>query len=101
ANVSLDEGNSGTTSFVFTLTLSQPAGAGGVAWSASTLDDTATAGSDYTALSGLTGTIAEGQSSATVTVNVSGDTVQEASETFKLRVLVTSGGLPVPPAFAE
>jgi predicted extracellular nuclease len=101
ADVSLDEGNSGTTSFVFTLSLSQPAGAGGVAWSASTLDGTATAGSDYTAVSALTGTIAEGQSSATVAVDVSGDTVQEASETFKLRVQVVSGGLPVPPAFAE
>ena len=101
ADISLDEGNSGTTSFVFTLSLSQPAGAGGVAWSASTLDGTAIAGSDYTALSGLTGTIAQGQSSATVTVNVSGDTAQEANETFKLQVQVTSGGLPAPPATVQ
>lgn len=101
ADVSLDEGNSGTTAFVFTLSLSQPAGAGGVAWTASTLDGTATAGSDYTALSGVTGTIAQGQSSATVTVLVNGDTAQEPDETFKLRVQATSGALPAPPAFVE
>jgi predicted extracellular nuclease len=101
ADVSLDEGNSGTVSFVFNLSLSQPAGAGGVAWSASTVDGTATAGSDYVALTGATDTIAEGQSSGTVTVTVNGDAVQEPNETFQLRVQVTSGGLPAPPAFAQ
>lgn len=101
ADVSADEGDSGTTAFVFTLSLSQPAGAGGVAWTASTLDGTAAAGSDYAAVSGLTGTIAEGQSSATVAVNVNGDIDTEQNETFKLRVQATSGATPAPPAFAE
>lgn len=97
ADISNAEGNSGVTAFVFTLSLNQPAGAGGVAWSASTIDGTATAGSDYTALSNLTGTIPAGQSSATVTVSVNGDTVSEPNETFKLRVQVVSGALPATP----
>jgi len=97
ADVSNAEGNSGVTAFVFTLSLNQPAGAGGVAWTASTVDGTATAGSDYTALTNLTGTIPAGQSSATVTVSVNGDTVSEPNETFKLRVQVVSGALPATP----
>lgn len=101
ADVSLDEGNSGPTAFVFTLQLSQPAGAGGVAYSASTVDGTATAGSDYAPLSQVQGVIAEGHSSATVTVDVQGDANSEANETFQLRVQVTSGGLPAPPSFAQ
>ncbi|MFK3647184.1 lamin tail domain-containing protein [Lysobacter enzymogenes] len=97
ADVSNPEGDSGVTAFVFTLSLNQPAGAGGVAWTASTVDGTATAGSDYTALTNFAGTIPAGQSSATVTVSVNGDTVTEPNETFKLRVQAVSGALPSTP----
>ncbi|QWP78487.1 lamin tail domain-containing protein [Lysobacter sp. K5869] len=81
------EGNSGTTAFVFTVTLSEPAGAGGVSWTASTVDGTAIAASgDFAALTNLAGSIPQGQSSATITVNVNGDTEAEPFENFKLRL---------------
>ncbi len=49
-DVSLNEGNSGTTSFDFTVSLSVPAGAGGVTFDIATADNTATlAGNDYVA----------------------------------------------------
>jgi len=85
-DVTLDEGDTGTTAFTFTVSLSEPAPAGGVHFDLATIDDTATAPSDYTALS-LTGqTIAAGQSSATYTVLVNGDTVPEDDEVFLVRV---------------
>jgi len=101
ADISADEGNSGTTVFTFTLSLSQPAGAGGVSWKASTLDGTATAGSDYVAVSDLAGTIPAGQSSATVAVSVNGDTVSEPNETFKLRFQNITGATPAAPGFVD
>ncbi|SDY60490.1 hypothetical protein SAMN04487939_10415 [Lysobacter sp. yr284] len=101
ADISADEGNSGTTVFTFTVSLSQPAGAGGVSWKASTVDGTATAGSDYVAVSDLAGTIAAGQSSATISVSVNGDTVSEPNETFKLRVQDISGATPAAPGVVE
>ena len=62
-DVSASEGNSGSTLFDFTVSLSAPAGAGGVTFDIATQDDTATvAGSDYAAAS-LTGqTIPAGSS---------------------------------------
>jgi hypothetical protein len=41
-DVSLNEGNAGTTSFTFTVSLSAPAGAGGVTFDIATADNTAT-----------------------------------------------------------
>ncbi|NEK66072.1 MAG: hypothetical protein G3W67_27290, partial [Xanthomonas perforans] len=64
ADVSQAEGNSGSRSFVFTLSLSQPAGAGGVSFTAATADGTATAGSDYVALPASSVRIAAGERSA-------------------------------------
>ena len=81
-DVSLNEGNSGTTNAVFTLTLS-PASANAVTVNYATADGTATAGSDYTAVSGVV-TFAAGQTSRTVSVPVLGDTVPEPDETFYL-----------------
>jgi uncharacterized protein len=95
ADVSLAEGNSGTTAFTFVLALSQPAGAGGVAFDVATSDGTATAGSDYIALATTPMTIAEGEDSATVTVQVNGDTGNEADETFFVDVANVTGALPV------
>src|SRR3569623_221566 len=48
-DVSLNEGNAGTTSFTFTVSLSAPAGPGGVTFDIATADGPATAGSNYTA----------------------------------------------------
>jgi hypothetical protein len=79
-NFSANEGNSGTTSFVFTVTLSA-ASASTVTASFATSDGTATAGSDYVANSGVV-TFTPGQTTQTITVNVNGDTAVEANETF-------------------
>ncbi|MET0289539.1 MAG: Calx-beta domain-containing protein [Pseudoxanthomonas sp.] len=82
ADISQDEASG---AFVFTFTLNQPAGAGGVRVDWTTADGTATAGSDYTAASG-TLDIAEGQTSTTVSVSVIDDDITEADETFFLQL---------------
>ncbi|MDT4968945.1 MAG: uncharacterized protein QOJ64_3682, partial [Acidobacteriota bacterium] len=86
-DVSLTEGDSGTKTFTFTVSLTQPAPAGGVSFDIATADGTATtANNDYVARS-LTGqSIAPGQSSYTFDVTVNGDTAVEANETFFVNV---------------
>jgi hypothetical protein len=80
-NVSLDEGNSGTTSFVFTVSLLQ-ASRQTVTVKYATADDTAMkADKDYQKTSG-TLTFNPGEVSQTVTVLVNGDTEEEPDETF-------------------
>ncbi|MBW8311576.1 MAG: DUF11 domain-containing protein [Rhizobium sp.] len=82
-DVSLAEGEAGTTTASFTVSLNQPAPVGGVSFDVATANGTATAGSDYAARS-LTGqVIAEGATSFTFDVQVNGDDVIEgADETF-------------------
>ncbi|MDV2450049.1 putative Ig domain-containing protein [Xanthomonas hortorum] len=90
-DVSVNEGNAGTSNATFTVSLSQPAGTGGVSFDIATADGTATAGVDYVA-SSLTGqTIPAGSSSATFTVLVNGDTLSEPNETFFVNVSNISG----------
>jgi predicted extracellular nuclease len=91
-DVSVTEGNSGTTTATFTVSLSAPAGAGGVGFDVASADGSATvADNDYVAVS-LTGqAIAAGASSASVSVTVNGDTAVEANETFFLNVSNVSG----------
>jgi len=90
-DVSTSEGNSGTTSLDFTITLSGPAGAGGVTFDIATADGTAAAPSDYTAKS-LTGqTIPAGSSTYTFSVLVNGDTDVEPDETFSVNVTNVTG----------
>ncbi len=90
-DVSVNEGNAGTSNATFTVSLSQPAGAGGVSFDIATADGSATAGVDYVA-SSLTGqTIPAGSSSATFTVLVNGDTLSEPNETFFVNVSNVSG----------
>lgn len=85
-NVSLNEGNAGTTTFTFTVSLSAPAGAGGVSFDIATANGTATAGSDYVNQS-LTGqNIPAGASSYTFSVLVNGDLLNEPNETFVVNV---------------
>ncbi|MBV9495282.1 MAG: right-handed parallel beta-helix repeat-containing protein, partial [Acidobacteria bacterium] len=79
-DVSQAEGNSGTTAFTFTVSLSQPSGQT-VTVSYATANGTAIAGSDYGATSG-TLTFAPGVMSQTVTVPVTGDVTNEPNETF-------------------
>ncbi len=79
-DVAVAEGNSGTTNATFTVSLSSAApSAITVGWA--TADNTATAGSDYVANSGVV-SFAAGESSKTVAVLVNGDTAPEPNETF-------------------
>lgn len=80
ADVTLAEGASGTTTFSFVVGLS-PASGRTVTVQYATADDTAKAGADYTAASGIL-TFAPGESTKTIPVAVLGDTVLEAGETF-------------------
>lgn len=81
------EGDSGTVTATFTVSLSAPAGPGGVTFDVATADNTATvADSDYQAVS-LTGqSIPQGSQSTTVDVLVNGDTTLEPTETFFVNV---------------
>ena len=85
APASATEGDSGNTNVTFTLTLGQ-AVSGAVAVSYATSDGTATAGQDYTAVTSGTATIPASSTSATFTVSVSGDTTDEANETFNVTI---------------
>lgn len=79
-DVSLAEGNAGTTAFAFTVSLSNPS-ASAVSVDYATANDTAAAGSDYTATSG-TLNFAAGETTNTITVLVTGDIAFEPGETF-------------------
>lgn len=74
------EGDAGTSTLVFTLTLSAPSGLPSKVRFA-TADGTASAGSDYTAKTG-TATIKAGRTTAKVRISITGDTTPEPNETF-------------------
>jgi len=79
-DVAKKEGRSGTTAFVFGLTLSgSPLSAVTVDYSTAAVS--ATAPADFTSASG-TVTFNPGVSTQTITVNVVGDSVREGNETF-------------------
>ncbi|MCX7097190.1 MAG: ExeM/NucH family extracellular endonuclease [Methylococcales bacterium] len=91
-DVSQSEGNNGTQSYVFTVSLSAPAGAGGVSFDIATTDGTATnAAGDYISKALVGQTIAAGNSSYTFSVVVNGDQNFEANETFTVNVSQVSG----------
>jgi hypothetical protein len=83
-NVSVTEGNTGTTNAVFTVTLST-ASSLTVTVNYTTGNGTATPGSDYTAAAG-TLTFTPGTTSQTLTVAVLGDTVKEKTESFFVKL---------------
>jgi hypothetical protein len=83
-DISLTEGDAGTKSFDFTVTLSEPSNLE-VKVDFTTADATATAGSDYTAQTG-TLTFAPGELTKTITVVVNGDTANEPDEQFKVNL---------------
>ncbi|HEV2798945.1 MAG TPA: FG-GAP-like repeat-containing protein [Pyrinomonadaceae bacterium] len=85
-DVARAEGNTGQTTFTFTLTLDSAAPAGGVTFTASTADGTANSGSDYTGFTNQAGSISAGQTSTTIEVNVNGDTTLEVNETFNVNI---------------
>ena len=80
-DVSMVEGNGGTTSFVFTVTLT-PASGQQVTVMAQTGDDLALAPGDYAAVGATMLTFAPTVTSQTFTVQVAGDALNEPNETF-------------------
>ncbi|MGY3266055.1 lamin tail domain-containing protein [Lysobacter sp. HA35] len=85
-DVSVNEGNAGTASLVFTVKLTQPAGASGVTFHWSTVDGGATAGSDFVGVTDATATIPAGADRTQITVTVSGDDAIENDETLHVVV---------------
>jgi uncharacterized repeat protein (TIGR01451 family) len=79
-NVSLNEGNTGTTDLTFTVTRNGDTSAA-ASVDYATADGTATAGSDYTTTNGTVNFVA-GETTKTITVQVTGDTTVETNETF-------------------
>ena len=84
-DVTHNEGNSGTTSYVFTVTKS-----GSTALSASvdyaTVDGTAVAPGDYAAIAATTLTFGPAETTKQITVLVNGDTTFEADEAFTVHL---------------
>ena len=83
-NLSVTEGNSGTTSAIFTVSLSVPS-TSPVTVQYATTDGTAIAGSDYEVASG-TLNFAPGETSKTIAVSVIGDILDEPDETFSVNL---------------
>ncbi len=86
---SLNEGNSGTTAFVFTVTLQNPTGAP-VSVDYASANDSAVAPGDYTATSG-TLNFSGSTITQTITVQVVGDTTVESDERFFVNLSNASG----------
>ena len=85
APAAANEGDSGSSNMTFTLTLAQ-AVEEAVTVNYITSDGTATAGSDYVAVTNGTATIPVNSTSATFTVSVTGDETDEADETFNVTI---------------
>ncbi|WP_273793303.1 autotransporter domain-containing protein [Brucella anthropi] len=92
-NVHFSEANSGTTTIPFTISLSSPAGPGGVTFDIATADGTATAGEDYEANSIVGASISAGQSTYVFNVDVYGDTTYEPNETFFVNITNLAGAV--------
>lgn len=97
-SVSHNEGNSGTTNYNFTVTLSE-ASTYPVTVNYQTADGTAIAGGassavgkDYSASSGSL-TFAAGQTQKTITVLVNGDRIHEATETFTVNLVSATNAI--------
>jgi aryl-phospho-beta-D-glucosidase BglC (GH1 family) len=89
ADVTVAEGNTGTTNANVAVTLSKAATTP-VSVKYATANGTAKAGTDYTAASG-TLTFAPGVTSQTIAVKVTGDTVVEPTETFTVKLTNPTG----------
>jgi probable HAF family extracellular repeat protein len=88
-DASVTEGDTGTRSMNFTVSLSSAA-SGTVTVSYATGNNTATAGVDYKSASG-TVTFNQGQTTATIPVAVIGDRTSEANETFVVNLTSVTG----------
>jgi large repetitive protein len=93
SDVTRPEGNSGNTDFTFTVSLSTPAGPGGVSFDIATADGSASAGTDYVARSLAAQSIPAGSSSYSFTVQVIADTLNEPDETFFVNITQVTGAV--------
>ena len=90
--VTLAEGDAGTTTYSFTVSLLAPAGPGGVTFDIATADDTATtADNDYVARALIGQTIPAGSSTYTFDVQVNGDATHESAERFFVNLSNATG----------
>lgn len=94
-NVSIAEGNSGTTDLVFTAKLSAPS-TETVSVALETADGAATAPDDYTSAGGML-VFAPGVTEQTITVKANGDTTPEGSETFTISLFHPSNAIVATP----
>jgi PA domain/Bacterial Ig-like domain (group 3)/Subtilase family/Putative Ig domain/Secretion system C-terminal sorting domain/PKD-like domain/HYR domain/Ig-like domain CHU_C associated len=93
-DITQNEGNSGPTTFSFTVSLSAPAGPGGVTFDIATADNTATiANNDYVAKSLTSQTIPAGSLTYTFDVAVNGDVAVETDENFFVNVTNVTGAI--------
>ncbi len=95
SDVSISEGNSGTKTMVFTVSLSQ-ASTTPVTFKFATADGTATAASgDYVGRPSTSRSIAPGLTSTQIGVTINGDTTLEQDETLALNISNVSGAISV------
>ncbi len=94
ADVSVTEGDAGSSVATFTVRLGAASGAP-VSFDIATANGTASAGSDYQANSALAQTFAPGTTSKTFSVTVNGDTSAEPDETFTVGLSNVSGAVVV------
>ncbi len=92
-DVAQTEGNSGTTNFSFSVTLS-PGSAQTVTVDYAAVSDTAILGTDFQPSSG-TLTFGPGETQKSITVLVNGDTTQEPDRTFFVNLSKPNGGVTI------
>lgn len=83
SDVNLFEGNNGTTSFPFTVTLDH-ASSKTITVVYSTVDGTAKSGADYTSVSNQTLTFQPNETSKTITISVVADDIEEGDDQFTI-----------------
>ena len=88
-NVDASEGDDGVTEFTFTFTRTH--NLDDVAFTVSTVPDTATADEDFESLSTAVSLAADGPLEATIIVNVTGDLLAEADEQFTVEISEVTG----------
>ena len=93
ADATVTEGNTGTNTASFTVTLSAPS-TQTVTVQYNTAGGSAGSGTDFTAASGLL-TFAPGETSKTISVSVAGDVVDEHDETFSVGLSNPTNGIVV------
>ncbi len=91
-DVTLPEGDTGTTTFTFMVSLSSPAPVSGVTFDLATADGTGTVTDDDYVARSLTGqTIPAGSSTYTFDIAVNGDNIIEPNETFYVNISNVTG----------